>query len=133
MPRVVLGWGIYEGKVASWEKWLVPRLPIRARILPIKTRRDEVGTHLSDDEWDQLPKRISPVFITEVHRARQARPPISTDAVVFVSLADTIISLQAIGTAVSSDQVRLYDGGHQLFSAKDRNETIEEVLEVLPG
>lgn len=125
-------WGIYEGKVASWERWLIPRLPIRARILPIKIRRDEIGEHLSDDEWEQLPKRISPVFITEIYRAQQAHPRISDDAVVFVSLADTIISLPAIGAAVSSSQIRLYDGGHQLFSATDRQATIDELLAVLP-
>lgn len=125
-------WGIYEAKVSSWERWLVPRLPIRARLLPIKTRRDEIGDLLSDEEWEQLPKRISPVFITEIYRAQQARPSISADAVVFVSLTDTIISLQTIGTAVSSSQIRLYDGGHQLFSAKDRHQAIDDVLAVLP-
>lgn len=125
-------WGIAEGKVFPWERWLVPRLPIRARILPTKTRRDELGDHLSDHEWEQLPKRISPVSITEIYRAQQRRPSISDDAVVFVSLADTIVSLNAIGTAVSSDQIRLYDGKHQLFAARDRHETIEEVVAVLP-
>lgn len=126
-------WGIYEGKVASWERWLVPRLPIRARILPIKTRRAELGDYLSADEWKQLPKRVSPVYITEIYRAQQTRPAISSDAVVFVSLTDTIISLQAIGTAVPSDQIRLYEGGHQLFSATGRQAALDEVLAVLPG
>lgn len=125
-------WGIYEAKVASWEQWLIPHLPIRTPILPIKTRRDEIGIHLSDEEWHRLPKRISPVCISEIYRAQQTRPPISEDAVVFVSLADTIISLKAIGTAVSSDQIHLYDGGHQLFSATDRQETTDEVVAVLP-
>lgn len=125
-------WGIYEAKVSSLERWIVPRLPLPTRILPIKTDREEIGEYLSDDEWEQLPKRISPVFITEIYRAQQARPSISTDAVVFVSLVDTIISLNAIGTAVCSGQIRLYDGGHQLFAAKNRQETIDEVLAELP-
>lgn len=126
-------WGIYEGKVSSWQRWLIPQLPLRARILPINTHRDELGKSLSDDEWEQLPKRISPVYITEIYRAQQARPPISDDAVVFVSLADTVISLTAIGTAVCSGQIRLYDGGHQLFATTDRQEAIDEVLAELPG
>jgi hypothetical protein len=125
-------WGIYEAKVSAWERWLIPRLRIQARILPIKTRRDELGDHLSDHEWEHLPKRISPVFITEIYRAQQARPSISDGAVVFVSLADTIVSLHAIGTAVSSDQIRLYDGKHQLFSAYGRHEAVDEVVAVLP-
>lgn len=125
-------WGMYEAKVSAWEEWLVPRLPIRARILPIKTRRDELGDHLSDAEWEQLPKRLSPVFITEVFRAQQARPPIDNDAVVFASLEDTIVSLRAVGAAVAADQIRLYDGGHQLFAARGRQEAIDEVVAVLP-
>lgn len=124
-------WGMYEAKVSMWQRWLVPQLPIRSRILSIKTRRDELGDLLPDNGWDRLPKRISPVFITEVFRAQQARPPIDNDAVVFVSLEDTIVSLRAIGTVVSADQIRLYDGGHQLFSARGRQEAINEVLAVL--
>lgn len=125
-------WGIYEGKVSTLERLIIPRLPLQARILPINTQREEIGTYLSDDEWEQLPKRISPVYITEIYHAQQARPPIGGDAVVFVSLTDTIVSLNAIGTAVSSDQIRLFDGGHQLFASTDRREAIDEVLTELP-
>lgn len=126
-------WGIYEGKVADWERWLVPRLPIRARILPSKTRRDEIGDHLSDEAWAEIPKRISPAFITEVYRAQRARPPIDDDATVFVSLEDTVVSLRAIGAAVRSDRIRLYGGEHQLFSAAGREAAVEDVLAVLPA
>lgn len=125
-------WGIPESKVSAWEQWLVPRLPVRARVLPNKTHRDEVGEHLSDEEWEQLPDRLSPVYITEIYRAQRARPPIDSDAVVFVSLADTIVSLEAIGRAVCASQIRLYDGGHQLFAAKGRQEAMENVLAELP-
>lgn len=125
-------WGMYEGKVSSWERWLVPRLPISYPVLPIKTRRDEIGRYLTDEAWEVLPKRISPVFVTAVYRAQLALPSIDDDAVVFVSLADTIVSLPAIGDAVRSDQIRLYDGGHQLFSAAGRCEAVESLLEVLP-
>lgn len=125
-------WGIYEGKVSAWQRWIIPRLPIRARVLPINTRREEIGRYLSDDEWEQLPKRISPVYITEIYRAQRARPPIGEQAVVFVSLTDTIVSLTAIGRAVDSGQVTLYDGGHQLFAATGRRAVMDEVLAELP-
>jgi hypothetical protein len=125
-------WGIYEGKVSSWERWLVPRLPVCARILPAKTDREEIGVHLSDEDWEAIPKRISPIFIAEIDRAQRARPPIDDDATVFVSLEDTIISILAVGRAVPSERIRLYDGGHQLFSAAGRREAVEEVLAALP-
>lgn len=126
-------WGIFEGKLSAWERWLVPRLPIRARILPNKTRREEIGANLSAADWNNIPNRLSPVFITEIYRAQQARPPISEEAVIFVSPEDTIISLRAVGAAVSKEQLYLYDGGHQLFSTRDRQEAVETVLAVLPG
>lgn len=126
-------WGIHEGNVSPIQRWLVPRLPVRARILPVDTHREDLGTYLSDHEWDQLPTRLSPVYITEIYRAQQARPPIPAEAVVFVSLTDTIISHNAIGRAVDAQQVRLYDGGHQLFAARGRDEAIQEVLAELPG
>lgn len=126
-------WGLYEGKVSEWERWLVPKLPIRRPVLPTKTRPGELGEHLSPDDWAALPKRISPVFVTEVYRAQQALPPIDDDAVVFASLEDTIVSLQAIGAAVDPEQVHLYDGGHRLYSASGREDAIDELLAVLPG
>lgn len=124
-------WQIYEAKVSSWERWLVPRLPIRARVLPVKTGREEIGEYLPDEAWERLPKRISPAFITEIYRAQQARPPISDTATVFVSLEDTIVSLRAIGAAVSPDRIYLYDGKHQLFSSRGRRAALDLVLAVL--
>jgi pimeloyl-ACP methyl ester carboxylesterase len=124
-------WGIHESKASDWERWIVPRLPVRAQILPVKIHR-EIGTYLSDEEWERLPKRLSPAYITALYRAQQTRPAISTDAVVFVSLRETIVSLTAIGSAVDADQIRLHDGGHQLFAAEDRDEAIKEVVAALP-
>jgi pimeloyl-ACP methyl ester carboxylesterase len=126
-------WGMQPGKVSPWERWLVPRLPTRARVLPIRTRRDEIGEHLSDDEWERLPKRVSPAFATAVYRAQQTRPPVGDDAVVFVSLADTVVGLDAIGVAVPADRIRLYDGGHQLFAARGRDEAVEGVVRCCRG
>lgn len=126
-------WGIHEGNLSPVLRWLVPRLPVRARILPVDTQRDDLGAHLSDEEWEAVPDRLSPVYITAIYRAQQARPPISTDAVVFVSLTDAIISHNAVGRAVRAEQVRLYDGGHQLFAASGREEAVQEVLAELPG
>lgn len=125
-------WGIYEGKISAFERWLIPRLPIKARILPSKTRREEVGAHLSAADWNHIPNRLSPVFITEIYRAQQALPPVSDAAIVFISLEDTIISLRAVGDAVSVDQIHLYTGGHQLFSTSDREQAVEAVLDVFP-
>ncbi len=126
-------WGIHESKVSTIERWLVPKLPLQAPILPVDTDRDELGVHLSDGEWEQVPNRLSPAYITTIYRAQRTRPDISDDAVVFVSLTDSIISPTAIGKAVRAEQVRLYDGEHQLFAASERKQEMERLLAELPG
>lgn len=132
-PRVYLApwWGIYGLKQLGWQSVVVPRLPVRAKVIPINASREEIGACVTDEQWAALPKRISPVFITEIHRAQQALPPISDDDVVFCSLRDTIVSVNAIGEVATPDQVRLYDGGHELFSSASRRTATREVLAVL--
>jgi len=126
-------WGMYPGKVARWERWLIPKLPIRVPILPTKTSREEMGALLSGAEWEQVPKRLSPVFISEIYRAQRQRPPVDPDAAVFVTLSDTIIDLEAVGEAVGSDQIHLYDGAHQLFSSAGRAAAMDAVVSALGG
>jgi pimeloyl-ACP methyl ester carboxylesterase len=124
-------WGLYGEKFLTWERWVIPRLPTAARLIPIRTEREEIGSLLPEADFSQLPRRISPAFITAVYRAQQRRPPVE-GATVFVSLRDTIVSLAAIGRAVDRDQVRLYDGAHQLFSSANRDRATERVLAALP-
>ncbi|MFC7224133.1 alpha/beta fold hydrolase [Halalkalicoccus sp. GCM10025322] len=124
-------WGIYGLKQRGWQSVVVPRLPVRAKIIPIDASREEIGACVTDEQWAALPKRISPVFITEIHRAQQALLPISDDDVVFCSLRDTIVSLKAISEVATSDQVSLYDGGHELFSSSSRRTATRDVLTVL--
>ena len=126
-------WGMYPGKVARWERWLIPKLPIRIPILPTKTSREEMGALLTAEEWAQVPKRLSPAFISEIYRAQQERPPVDAAAIVFVTLSDTIIDLQAVGESVGSDQLRLYDGAHQLFSSEGRAAAMDAVVSALGG
>jgi pimeloyl-ACP methyl ester carboxylesterase len=124
-------WGLYGEKFLTWERWVIPRLPTAARLIPIRTEREEIGSLLPEADFSLLPKRVSPAFVTAVYRAQQRRPPVD-EATVFVSLQDTIVSLAAIGRAVDRDQVRLYDGGHQLFSSAGRERATERVLAALP-
>ena len=124
-------WGIYGLKHLRWQSWIVPRLPIRTKVIPTNASREEIGAYVTDEQWAALPKRISPVFITEVYRAQEERPPISDEDVVFCSLRDTIVSVNAIGEVATPDQIHLYDGGHELFSSASRRAATREVLAVL--
>ena len=55
------------------------------------------------------------------------------DAVVFCSLRDEVVSVRAIGEAADADQVRVYEGGHELFSSRRRDEYVEDVLAAVDG
>lgn len=131
-PRVYLApwWGISGLKQLGWQSVVVPRLPVRAKVIPINASREEIDAYVTDEQWTAL-QRISPVFITEIYRAQQALLPISDEDVVFCSLRDTIVSVNAIGEVATSDQVYLYDGGHELFSSSSRRVATREVLTVL--
>lgn len=124
-------WGFYGEKFLTWESRLVPRLPIETPVLSIRTDRSELGALVTDEQWRRLPKRLSPVFVTAVYRAQERRPPVDEDAVVFVSLRDTVVGLDAIGAAVAPEQVRLYEGGHQLFASASRRAVTGDVVEAL--
>ncbi len=126
-------WGLFGEKNLTWERWVVPRLPITTPLLSIRTERDEIGELVTDEQWARLPKRVSPAFVTTVYRAQQRRPPVGDESVVFVSLRDTVVSLRAIGEAVSTEQIRLYEGGHQLYASADRREATAAVLSALAG
>jgi pimeloyl-ACP methyl ester carboxylesterase len=125
-------WGLYGEKFLTWERWVIPRLPTAARLVPIRTEPEEIGALLGEADWSRLPKRISPAFVTAVYRAQQRRPPVDEEAVVFVSLQDTIVSLAAVGRAVGRDRVRLYEGAHQLFSSAGRDQATDRVVGALP-
>ncbi|MFB6299097.1 MAG: alpha/beta fold hydrolase [Halobacteriales archaeon] len=124
-------WGIYGEKLMSWETIVIPRLPIQTEIIDPTIERGDLGEYVSESEFDRLTGRIAPTFITAVYDAQRARPSIDETAVVFVSLRDTVVSLQAIGTAVSTDQLRLYDGAHIPYASAEREKTADAILRTL--
>lgn len=134
-PAVYLApwWGVYGMKLRGAGPKLAARLPVETPLLPIDFGREEVGALVTDEQWDRLPKRVSPAFMRTVLRAQDERPPVSEEAVVFVSLRDTVVSKRAVGEAVAPEQVRLYDGGHELFASEGREELVEPVLAAVGG
>ncbi|MDY6819901.1 MAG: alpha/beta fold hydrolase [Halobacteriales archaeon] len=124
-------WGIYGEKLMTWETVVIPRLPIKAEIIAASIERGDLGEHVSDAEFDRLTKRVSPALITAVYNAQQARPSIDESAVVFASLRETVVSLRAIGEAVSTDQLRIYDGAHIPYASANRQATTDEILATL--
>jgi len=56
---------------------------------------------------------------------------VEDDAVVFCSLSDEVVSLNAIGARVNADSVVLYEGGHELFASTSREQHVPTLLAAL--
>lgn len=124
-------WGIHGERFMTWEKLLIPRLPIQAEIITPTIERGDLGEHVSNAEFDRLTKRLSPTLITAVVEAQQTRPSIEESAIVFISLREHVVSLQAIGEAVPTEQLRLYDGAHIPWASADREAATAAILSEL--
>jgi hypothetical protein len=123
-------WGFYGEKLRSTQLDLVSKLPFERPVVPIDFQRAEVGSLVTDQQWDRLPSRVSPTFIREIRSAQADLPPID-DAEVFCSLSDTIVGLQGIGDRVDPSQVTLYEGKHELYSSEGRAGTVQAVLDAV--
>jgi len=134
-PRVYLSpwWGIFGAKLRPLQRAILPRLPTRRRIVPVDSGREEIGDLVTDAAWERTPERVSPAFVRAILRGQETLPPPRRDAVAFCSLRDTVVSLEAIGERLPPDRVRLYDGGHELYSSSGRRHHAAAVIEALPS
>ncbi|MFW6265905.1 MAG: alpha/beta fold hydrolase [Halanaeroarchaeum sp.] len=111
---------------------LLAKIPTDRRFLPSSIDdTDLLGEHATAQQVADAPNRVSPQFIRAVRRAHRRLPPAREDAVCFCSLSDRVVSTRAIGDRIRSDQIRLYDGGHELFSSKGREEHLDTLLGAL--
>jgi pimeloyl-ACP methyl ester carboxylesterase len=127
-------WGFPRGQVGVDDALLalVSRLPLDRPVLPSGTaRRDAIGELATARELREGPSRAAPTFIRESRQAHRDLPPIDEDAVVFCTLADPIVSTRAIGEAVPADRTVVYDGGHELFASRSRDEHVDTLLTVV--
>jgi len=124
-------WG-YSEDVSDWLLDLVARLDTTARIIPSTIEdRATLGEYATEAQMRDGPGWLSPAFVRETRAAQAAAPPVEDDAVVFASLTDEVVSTRAIGRRVPERQVVLYDGGHELFSSRGREERLPVLLDAL--
>lgn len=125
--RVLLApwWGIPPGQPALLH--LLVRLPTSARVVPVDQDPSMLGD-LATEEDLTGPDRVSPAFVRAVQRAQAALPPLADEDVVFCSLCDEVVSVRAVGRHADAEQVRLYDGGHELFASGGREAYADRVV-----
>ena len=110
----------------------VSAIPTDFPFLPGPTvDRDALGELATDHQLATMPRWVSPAFVRETRHAQDELLTIDHDAVVFCSLRDPLIDLAPIGRRVPAEHVVLYDGGHELFSARRREEYVDVLLEAL--
>jgi len=113
---------------------LVAKLGFDAKLIPsgVDDRR-AIGELTTDRQLRDIPEKVSPRFVREASYGHRNRPAIDDDAVVFCSLRDQVVSVRAIGETADADQVRVYEGGHELFSSRRRDEYVGGVLAAADG
>lgn len=127
-------WGFRESDLPAGDLLLdlVGQLPTDQAIVPKEHwEHDELGALVTEEEIAAVPERLAPTFIREARDAQAHRPSIAADAVVFCTLEEEIVSLSAIGAGVPADRTVLYDGGHELFSSRSRDDHLDTLLAVI--
>jgi hypothetical protein len=70
------------------------------------------------------------VFIDTISEAQSMLPPARETPVAFGTLTDRIVYPRLLGR-LPADRIRLYDGGHELFSSPAREALTPTVLDAL--
>jgi hypothetical protein len=111
---------------------LVATLPISRPLVSGGTdSREAIGQLATDTQLEEGTDRAAPTFLREAQRAHANRPEIDDSAVVFCTLEDEIVGIRAIGASVPAERIVLYDGGHELFSSRSRDEQLPTLLGVV--
>jgi hypothetical protein len=124
-------WAFYGERLRGWLLRWGSKLPIAQPFVPIDFDREQLGPRVTDRGWDRVPDYVSPAFVRAIRRAQADLPAISERARVCCSLRDTVVGLQGIGERVPPERVHLYEGGHEPFSADDREAATAVVTDAL--
>ena len=130
-PRVYLSpwWGLAdEGTILQR---LLVSIPTARPIIPVPDRPDAIGDIVTERQLDEGPDGIAPAFLRTITDAQARLPPFREESVVFCSLSDRVVGVDAIGERAPAARTVLYDGGHEFFSSSTREETLPWVLAAL--
>lgn len=122
-------WGMHDVPI-----FLEPllALPVARPILPFAVAPEDLGD-LATSEDATAPTRIAPKWIQTVRAAQRSLPTLDDADHVFYAPDDAVVDPRAIERHARESQRTTYDGGHELFSSKGRDEYVQWVLEELPG
>lgn len=120
-------WGFHEALQNPFISGFM-RLPVPWPILPASSDRSDLG-ELASDEWlEDSPSMIAPTFLRESRRAQRSMPPFDERDVVFYNPEDPIVSGDAIEDDAPPSNRIPFEGGHELFNSRSRDEHVDDVL-----
>jgi hypothetical protein len=131
VPRVYLSpwWGLAD------DPGLVQRvlvsIPTERPIIPIPDDPGAIGDLATEQQLEDGADYGAPAFFRTIVDAQERLPAFREDSVVFCSLQDRIVGVDAIGAHAPAARTVLYDGGHEFFSSSGRERTVEGVLAAL--
>ncbi|MFB6141359.1 MAG: alpha/beta hydrolase [Halosimplex sp.] len=130
-PRVYLSpwWGMADD--GGLLERLVLALPTDRPVVPVPFEEGALGDLATERQRRDGPDRIAPAFLRTVADAQARLPEFREDSVVFCSLRDGVVGVDAIGDRAPAARTVLYDGGHECFSSSSRDRTVEWLLAVL--
>ena len=110
----------------------IRRVPLSRPVIPTGTlSREHLGELATAQQVEDAPDSISPAFLRTIDRAQSTLPPAREDAVAFGTLTDRVVDPRALGARLPADRIRLYDGGHELFSSAARERHVDTALDAL--
>lgn len=126
-PRVYSApfWGFGVSGLAEAVLPALTRVPISRRVVPVESDSAAIGDLKPADERSPAEDGVSPAWLDAIRRGQRSLPPLRSGSVVYCSLADRVVSTEAIGRRAPADRVRLYDGGHEFFASTGRAKTLE--------
>jgi len=131
VPRVYLSpwWGLAdEGSIVQQ---LLVALPTSRPIIPVPDDPGALGDLATERQLADGADYAAPAFLRTIIDAQERLPPLREDAVVFCSLQDRVVGVDAIGARAPAARTVLYDGGHEFFSSSGRERTVEQVITAL--
>lgn len=125
-------WGFHDALDTPLVRVLM-KLPVSKPVLPASAGRAELG-ELATDEWvADAPDYASPTFLREARRAQESIPPFDADDVVFYNPDDAIVGTDAIEAQTPAANRIQFDGGHELFCSRSRDEHVDALLDAVAG
>lgn len=106
--------------------------PTTLRVLPAGIDAGVLG-ELAEPGDSTAPARLSPAWLRAMVDAQSSMPPIDEDAPVFYTPDDELLSVAAIRERTVPDQRHPYEGGHESFSSRNRDEIADRIITALDG